>query len=224
MQAVLLKHGLVEPQLRGFISTLLKDAAVQDVYRDALQHLASVKEGSWLEQKLGSGSMALWNIELPTLTRLAQEGINKLSATFPQLQGEEETPELLRERVELLAWMRRNVDCHMWHGVTLENMGNELRGCYLPMLKQLRTLWEMPNTDIEWSTVSMVRVFEEQLSAFVSGSTASCPAMPGLSVEEARKVLGYIQHHFGRGGASAGTVNDTAETAAGPAAAGAAAR
>jgi hypothetical protein len=93
--------------------------------------------------------------------------------------------------------MRRNVECHAWFGMSLQNMGSELRSCYVPMLQHLRRLWNKP-IDIAWDTISTLLLLQTQLLASISGDAQDCPCVTEVTIQQGLKLVELISIRMGK--------------------------
>ena len=126
LKAVLARHGLLRISRREpRASTLASlDRDVQEAYRVAREPRVLSNDISIHDQLQRLGINSLRDMNTPTLGTLARsKGVDVLvrAGVVPPAQGD-----LMRQRIECLAFIRRNVEAHIFLQLDIGEIGNDL--------------------------------------------------------------------------------------------------
>ena len=145
IKSALVTHGLLRLQRRamrppgnfgGVPATL--DSHVQGAY-DAARATKVKSDDAFVQHELDARNIAaLWDINTPTLGSLAtNRGVHLLQQAGLLTA---QSAELMSQRLHCLAYIRRNVESHIYLGRTVVEQGHDFSEVYVPLIRSILPL------------------------------------------------------------------------------------
>lgn len=135
VKTALIKHDVIQLRRRAAKHNPSIDVCVNKALEAALTSRVRSSNAHITSEFQRTNIQALWEIDTLALGAVAdKKGVDRLiaKAVLSQSDGE-----LLKQRLHCFAFIRRNVEAHIFLGQSAVEIGSDMTTVYLPMLNQL---------------------------------------------------------------------------------------